>query len=270
MNKAVQGFLGSLGDNGGRVLVGMNLLPGLSQDIAAFAIERMNEIQRISTGLKSNQAYTNAREIMGKNFLGVEEAVRCFGVRPTENQLSALADIPWDEKTLQDCAETHVLVAIFPISIMDIRRIVMRRWPDEKLFPVVKDGYQEWYLEFPFANDLGKVGWMLIRKTILPDSSTRWWWECKKILKPRETMLTAQQAVYAIVEMLLTTSEKLFEGKHTWCSDNIENEPALTHAPIVGFGDDGEVDIDHKAISDKSYTNVGVVPAIKPQKNVEK
>ncbi len=62
-----------------------------------------------------------ARDIMGKNFFGIEEAMKYFKIKPTEAQLAALAHIPFTAETLEVCKHTHVLVSVFPVSISEIR-----------------------------------------------------------------------------------------------------------------------------------------------------
>ena len=77
-------------------------------------------------GYEATTSQKLAREIMGKNFFGVEEATEHFGVNPTDKQLVALAEIPLTEKALRECKDTHVLVAVFPLSVLDVRKVDSR------------------------------------------------------------------------------------------------------------------------------------------------
>ncbi len=52
-----------------------------------------------------------AHKIMGRNFLGVEEVSKYFGAIYTHTQLEYLSDIPFPERTLRECKDTHILVA---------------------------------------------------------------------------------------------------------------------------------------------------------------
>jgi hypothetical protein len=61
---------------------------------------------------------------MGDNFFGVEEAIRYFRVNPTDGDVDALAEVPFTEDVLQECKDTHVLVAVFRLSVINIRKIV--------------------------------------------------------------------------------------------------------------------------------------------------
>ncbi len=42
-----------------------------------------------------------AREIMGKNFFGIDEAIKHFGINPTPQQLAALSEIPFSKAELR-------------------------------------------------------------------------------------------------------------------------------------------------------------------------
>jgi len=79
----------------------------------------------------------------GKNFFGVEEAMKHFGVNPTCQQLAALSEIPFSETVLKQSKDDHILVAVFPLSILEIRDKVERKlfynhetaWYNEQSLP---------------------------------------------------------------------------------------------------------------------------------------
>ena len=50
---------------------------------------------------------------MEKNFFCIEEAIRHFGVNPTRQQRAALLEVPFSDAVLEQCKDTHVLVAVF-------------------------------------------------------------------------------------------------------------------------------------------------------------
>ena len=145
---------------------------------------------------------------MGKNFFGVEEGIRHFGVNPTRQQLTVLSEIPFSEAVLEESKNTHVLVAVFPLSILEIRERV-----DPKLF-----GNQSWYAEEPFAREHGKLSWQLVRKTSadwnddrVPTSQAIFFDLIEELLEEDDEILTAQVMVYTIVGHYLSTGECLFE-----------------------------------------------------------
>jgi len=52
-------------------------------------------------GFEPTTSQKRAREIMGKNMFGVEEAIQRFGVNPTRQQTLVLSEIPFSEEVLQ-------------------------------------------------------------------------------------------------------------------------------------------------------------------------
>ena len=78
-------------------------------------------------GFEPSTSQKRAREIMGRNFFGVEEAITHFGVNPSKQQIAYLAEVPFSEEVLASCKDTHVLAAVFPMSILDIRGKVERK-----------------------------------------------------------------------------------------------------------------------------------------------
>jgi len=142
-----------------------------------------------------------SREIMGKNFFGVEEAIRHFGVNPTRQQLAALSEIPSSEAVLEQSKNTHVLVAVFPLSIIEIRGKV-----DSKLFYD-----QSWYNKESFAKERGEASWQLVRKTEVANSTSKKWQEQQALIAKDDEVPTAQVMVYTIIGHYLATGERLFE-----------------------------------------------------------
>src|SRR3989344_7080599 len=67
-----------------------------------------------------------ARAIMGRNFLGIEEVSQHLGVTFSDKQRAQLAEVPFAEATLQECKDTHILVAGYPLSVLDVRSHVSR------------------------------------------------------------------------------------------------------------------------------------------------
>jgi len=152
-------------------------------------------------GFEPTTSQKRAREIMGRNFFGVEEAIKRFGVNPTRQQLAALLEIPFSEAVLEQSKDTHVLVAVFPLSILDIRGKV-----DSKLFY-----NQSWYNKESFAKEHGEVTWQLVHKTPVDNSTSKNWQEQQVLLGKEDEVPTAQVMVYTIIGHYLATGERLFE-----------------------------------------------------------
>ena len=151
-------------------------------------------------GFEPTTSMKCAREIMGKNFFGVEEAIKYFGVNPTSRQLAALSEIPFSEAVLEELKDTHILVAVFPLSVLEIRGKV-----DSKLFYD-----QSWYNKESFAKERGEVCWRLVRKTIVDNSTNKTWSEQQSLIGKDEEIPSARVMTYAIIGHYLATGERLF------------------------------------------------------------
>ncbi len=155
---------------------------------------------------ESTTSQKHAREIMGKNFFGVEEAVKHFGINPTPQELAALSEIPFSEAVLEQSKDTHVLIAVFPLSILEIRSKVER-----KLF---YNHETAWYNEQFFAKEKGEVSWQLVRKTPADNTTLKNWQDHQALFGSDEEVPTAQAMVYTIIGYSLATGERLVERKY--------------------------------------------------------
>ena len=161
-------------------------------------------------GFEPSTSQKLAREIMGQKMFGVEEAIKFFGVSPSKQQLAYLAEVPWTEEVLRSVKDTHLLVAVFQMSILDIRGHV----EGKGLFYS-----QDWYNKQSFAKDRGEVGWQLVRKEPVKDSTSKTWEEQQALLSKDEETPKAQVMVYSVIGHYLATGEKLFPSIYVRCSD---------------------------------------------------
>ena len=119
-----------------------------------------------------------------------------------------LAEIPFTEAELEECKNTHALVAVFPLSILEVRGKVTKLFYE-----------QTWYNKESFAKDKGDVSWELVRKTSVPNSTSKTRQEQQALLSEKEETPTARVMVYAIIGHFLATGERLFEKIYVRCSD---------------------------------------------------
>ncbi len=203
-NGAFQRFMVALGENADTAVTRINTEPAFADRMASYAM---------NGGVESSASQTRAREIMGKNFFGIEEAIKHFGVNPSRRQLAVLGEVPFSEDVLIACKDSHVLVAVFPLSIIDIRSIV-KKLPDQTLFY-----NQDWYNKEAFASDKGETGWQLVRKTPIANSTSKTWSEQQALLSQDEETPKAQVMVYTIIGVFLATGERLFEKIYVRCVD---------------------------------------------------
>lgn len=183
---------------------------GLNDDLAQRVIDsKGNELAmkvvRLITngGFEPTTSQKRVREIMGNNFFGVEEAIKHFGVNPSRRQLAVLGEVPFSDETLTACKDTHVLVAVFPLSILEICGKIPS---GQRLFY-----NQDWYNKEFFAKNRGEAAWHLVRKTPVANSTGKMWQEQQVLLSNKEETPVARVMVYTTVGHFLATGERLFE-----------------------------------------------------------
>ncbi len=200
-------------------------------------------------GFEPSTSQKRAREIMGKNIFGVEEAITHFGVNPSKQQSAYLAEIPLAESVLEACKNTHILVAVFPMTLLDIRGACK----DQSLFY-----NQDWYNKQTFAKEKGEVGWQLIRKTPIDDSTSKTWGEQNKLLGKDDEVPTVRAVVYTMIGHYKATGERLFEKIWVRCSD-LDSDGNRVH---VGSFDARGLDVAHYW-DDRRYDLLGLASARK-------
>lgn len=191
-------------------------------------------------GFKRMTSQKCAREIMGRNMFGIEEAAKYYGINCTRRQAVALSRIPFSKATLERCRETHVLVAVFPLSIMEIIE------SKTELFYC-----RSWYNEEAFANDRGKAEWHLILKTPVDDSIGKTWKEQLSLLSSDSEIPTARVITYAIIGHFLSTGERLFENIYVRCSNKVSDGYCS-----VEVGDFGEIISDFGDVKNPKAENI--------------
>ncbi len=146
-----------------------------------------------------------AEMIMGSNYVGPETASQYFGAKFAKKETALISRIPFSEPTLKECKDSHILVLVPKISILDIRDKVER-----DLFYSHEDA---WFNknEEEFAKEKGEVVWQLIRKEPVPNSTSKNWEGQKARLLKDEEVPNARVMVYTIISHYKRTGERLFE-----------------------------------------------------------
>jgi len=171
----------------------------------------MKTVRMIEKGeWEPSTPHQQARAIMGRNFFGVEEASKHFGVNYSEEQHLYLTEIPFNRNVLTSCKDTHVLVAVFPISILVIR---------SKFVGCFRNHDDAWYARQAFAVNIGQVGWQLVRKIPLGDATTMTRNQQRILYSKDGETPKAQVVVYTMIGHFLATGERLFEHVYIRCLD---------------------------------------------------
>ena len=204
---AFQHFMVALGNQAEVVMDRINAEPMFVQRLAAYVL---------NGSVEPTVSQKRGHEIMGRNMFSVEEAIKHFGVDPTRLQLVALSEIPFSGMALERAKDTHILVAVFPLSILDIHGNVQ----DKGLF-----GNQDYYKKEFFAKKRGEATWQLVRKTPVDNSTSKNWQEQRALLGKKDEVPSAQVMVYTIIGHFLATGERLFENVYVRTSSVFSSGP---------------------------------------------
>jgi hypothetical protein len=186
-------------------------------------------------GTTQNRAF----EIMGPNFFGVADAIQHFQVIPSPHKLDDLSRVPFSEQTLEECRDTHVLLAVFPLSINQIRNRVAG--DHDTLFCG-----SDWYHDQPFATERGKTEWQLVRKTPVPSSTGPMAWEERlALLAKNEEVPRARVVVYMMVGYYLVTGDLLLRNLRVYCADRKMPD---NHVDIGGV-DPARIENDYRGLA---------------------
>ena len=147
---------------------------------------------------------------MGRNFFGVLEAGAYFGINPSKQQEAVLTDIPFAERALETCNDTHVLIAVFAFSLLEIRDHCKGT---RLFFDTSRYNYQE------FAKEKGEVGWQFVCKTPVASSMKKNWNEQKKLLRSDDNVPSVRVMAYTMIGHFRATGKRLFQETWIRCSD---------------------------------------------------
>ncbi len=213
-------------------------------------------------GYEPTTSQKQAREIMGKNFLGVEEVTEHFGIVLTKKERTKIAEIPFSEAMLQECKDTHILF-LGVNHDKEGKPLTINRF--KEMFPTDSQpkfySYQEsWYDDRKkFATkETPELRWYLIKKAILEESRSKTYNQQEKLLKENEYRERAVVYIYGILLMFEVTGERLLEDDYVRCKDLGSDRK---HTDIGGF-DSWGLYVDRWLDNDCSYY-LGLVPARK-------
>ena len=227
VDAAVRRFLDGLGDNADTIF------DRLIEDYGYP--ERLGRYAR-NDGFEPSVSQKRAIGIMGAgNVFGVDGSIKCLKVCPTRRQLGDLVNVPFAESVLEECRDTHVLTAVFPLSVVDIRdktryglfcrddwrqvSACTQRWPDKSAY------------------------WCLVRKTPVPDSGNRTFEDQERLLAPDDLVSPTRDLVYAIIGRYLLAEEYLFGDVEVRCDDI---DACGSHATVSPFSVSRGINVRHR------------------------
>ncbi len=184
---------------------------GLDEDSAQILNEHPGFAAYLLTGLRrfSTKAsdYTLTQSILGADFITPEEVAKA---RPsivyTDDQITALAESLPSADALQWCKDNGYAVMPAPptaMSMLDVREIQSGHFYS-------KTG--GWYSDQKFAReDKTSFGWLAIRKTPVPNSTSKTWFEQGKLLSALEKVPNAAEMSWFITTYFEVRGLRLME-----------------------------------------------------------
>ncbi len=191
-------------------------------DDAAYIIELLKEDQVFRKNLVSfmkgrghrhSVSQDEAKEIMGGNFLGVEEVLKTMGCYLNQNPRLVLHRVPFSRSQLEKYKDTHILLAVVPKSICDMADCTL---------------YEGGVFSENFEGDIDKdflrtrveslLEWVLIRKEIVPGSTNQY---IGKQQIEGEEPVNSRQLIFLKVTWFLSRKEHLFPNMKVMTWDRI-------------------------------------------------
>lgn len=161
--------------------------------------------------LPETVSQARAREIMGKNFFGTEDVAKYYNVTYNPEQLLAFEEVPFSEATLEFRKHTHVLVAGFPMTTLEIRAKMRERFLSQE---------GGWYKKEPFViNECVKLRWYLFSKNVVPNSAGKDFQGQTLLLSQEEEVPRVVEFLYVTLLYLFAREEQLFLNVYIRCSD---------------------------------------------------
>lgn len=220
-------------------------------------------------GHQETVSQQQARQIMGKRFLGIREVAEHLRIVLDNSDLEKVATIPFKKETLEKYKETHLLFLGVVHDSQGFNMVINRL---REMFP--KGGNPQFtsyrgdkdshYLEDFAIISKTKLRWYLIRTAILEESRSKEYDEQVKLLQSNEYIENAVVYVYAKILFFLTRGTVIFKNSWTRCFDLSSRGP--TYECIGSYGGSyGSCTIAIGCHAQNAPYHIGIAPAIKPE-----
>lgn len=233
---------------------------GLNEETAQILNENPGFATYLLAGIKrfamKAPDYELVRTILGKDFISPEDVMNSRkGITYTEEQLAQFGETVPAQEILEWCRDNNFMLVAGPnrpMSLLEIR--------------TMKNGYfyskeGGWYAEQKqkfSQNDKVETKWYMIRKDIVPESTSKNWDEQHALIADTEFVPNAPEFVWAITTYKAVRGIYLFGGIYTRTSslDSVGNHV------LVGYFDDEGLDVNNDWDSDRDG-NLGLSVARK-------
>lgn len=203
----------------------------------------------------AGMSYDDVRAILGKDFISPEEIAQTRKLVYSEDVLAHFAETLPSEEVLQWLRENgFVLVAGTPnpMSLLEVRNL------NAQLFYSKEGG---WYAEQKqkfSRDDKVTAEWLMLRKTIVPNSTSKTWSEQEKLLSEVEYVPNAPEATWGITTYKEVRNIWLFPDIYARTS-SVDSDGVRVS---VGYSVGGGVDVS-SGWADCRYDYLGVSSARK-------
>lgn len=160
-------------------------------------------------GYEPTESQIAAKKILGDRFLGIEEVARHYYPDFRVSHIAALWDVPIPQEALERGKETHLLVAGFPLDVLDIRRRYAR------LFNAGNIYNDEWYRLWSYSRAKMALGWHWIP---IIKASDFGYYNGVGFVK-QDKPFKVVDVVYSVILYYLASGIKLYKDHYVWCSD---------------------------------------------------
>ncbi|MCK4781879.1 hypothetical protein KAS79_03080 [Candidatus Parcubacteria bacterium] len=205
-----------------------------------------------------------AREIMGYNFLRIEETAKCFGIQFTESEFQKIKMIPYSEKTLRKYRKSHILFLGSPkISFYGAAKPTTIKELKNK-FPQSKIHYNSELIEEDFIEKQKiELRWYLVnclRYGYEYNQGIELFSDAEKKLKNNEYIEKAVLYIYSMILMNKMRYEMLFTSKSVWC-DDVDSVQRRVYIDLSGNG----ISVSSRYATFNPSKKIVIAPAIKPE-----
>lgn len=252
---------------------------GFRPELAQRVIQSKNNemakrlVPFMSRGCQSpSEDEIGARQIMGKNFLGLEEVIEYLGITPTPEEWNQVSIIPYSKETLEEYRDSHFLFLGVsqdnlgnPLTIKRMAEMIPSARGQKIFCGRIAESYQCKKATTQTTPDLR---WYLIKKSTTKESKGQPYDEQEKLLANTEYREKAVVYVYMTVLAFASRGETLFEKETVWCQDGYDGPNPSYHRIYVNKRQEGLERFRDIGIGflekDCCYPDVGLAPARKP------
>jgi len=206
---------------------------------------------------ESHLFHLELRQLMGENFLGVEESALFLGAQFSQEQLACLEQIPWSmEKLDQARSEGFVLMAAYPLSIHKLATISPSNFCWRKELTTKKA-----YKGRPDIDHQISLGWHLIKRNPVFEERSRksvTFMEKILLLKADENLPEPVELFYFSLLNYLVNGEIVNNGLL-----NEAEEDTFERKTLVMTESEGFPEIDLTIRDEDNLKDIGVYPVKK-------